>query len=95
MRYIATAVGDVHRILHYGGIYLYPSDSAQPDGKIRLIYEANPLSFIIEQAGGRATTGKQRILEIVPDSIHQKTPFFVGSERNITEFLRFYNGEQC
>ncbi len=93
MRYIATAVGDVHRILHYGGIYLYPADEAQPDGKIRLIYEANPLSFIIEQAGGRATTGKQRILEIKPDSIHQKTPFFVGSERNITEFLRFYNGE--
>ncbi len=77
-RYIATAVADIHRILHYGGIYLYPAEKKKPNGKIRLMYEANPLAFIIEQAGGKAITGKGRILDTIPTSIHQTVPFYVG-----------------
>jgi len=88
-RYIATAVADIHRILHYGGIYLYPAEKNLPNGKIRLLYEANPLAFIVEQAGGKAITGKGRILETVPESIHQTIPFFVGSRDNINELASF------
>ncbi len=90
-RYIATAVADIHRILHYGGIYLYPAEHNLPNGKIRLAYEANPLAFIIEQAGGRAITGNGRILETIPHSIHQTVPFYVGSPDNIDELERFLN----
>ena len=89
LRYIATAVADIHRTMINGGIYLWPSDISMPEGKIRLVYEANPLAMIIEQAGGRASTGKSRIMEIKPDSIHQRVPFFVGSNEDVIELERF------
>jgi fructose-1,6-bisphosphatase I len=94
IRYVGTAVADVHRVLIYGGTFMYPGDITHPEGKLRLIYEANPLSFIIEQAGGKATNGKMDILDIVPTSIHQKTPLFVGSEENINELMEFLRGEK-
>ncbi|MCX6156314.1 MAG: class 1 fructose-bisphosphatase [Candidatus Kapabacteria bacterium] len=89
MRYLATVAADVHRLLHTGGIYLFPSLPELPEGKIRMLYEANPLAMIIEQAGGIASTGNERILDIIPESIHQRVPFFVGSPDNITELLEF------
>lgn len=88
-RYIATAVADIHRILHFGGIYMYPSEKMLPKGKIRLMYEANPLAMIIEQAGGRAVTGSERILDVIPENIHQTVPFFVGSRENINELIHY------
>jgi fructose-1,6-bisphosphatase I len=78
-RYIGSAVADIHRNLLYGGIFIYPTTSQNPKGKLRLLYECNPLAFICEQAGGRATDGFKRILEIEPKSLHQRTPFFIGS----------------
>lgn len=78
-RYIGSAVADIHRNLINGGIFIYPITSQNPKGKLRLIYESNPLAFIIEQAGGKATDGIKRILDIEPASIHQRTPFFIGS----------------
>jgi fructose-1,6-bisphosphatase I len=92
-RYIATSVADIHRTIHYGGIYLYPGNSIRPEGKIRLMYEANPLAFIIEQCGGRASTGFERILDIQPKSIHQKVPFIVGSYNDVLEYEMFLKGE--
>ncbi len=89
LRYIATGVADIHRTLHNGGIYLYPADSVQPEGKFRLIYEANPLAMIIEQAGGMASNGVVPITNIVPEKIHQKTPLFIGSQKEVTELTRF------
>lgn len=93
LRYVATSVADIHRAIHYGGIYLYPQNTSSPDGKIRLVYEANPLAFIVEQCGGMGTTGEARILDIVPHHIHQKIPFIVGSKYDVEEFLKFYKGE--
>ncbi len=88
LRYIASVVADIHRTIHYGGIYLYPADTKQKNGKLRLIYEANPLAMIVEQAGGIAVDGKQRILDIVPQDIHQKVPFFAGSKGNIKQLQK-------
>src|SRR3984885_7117634 len=82
-RYIGSLVADFHRTLLKGGIFLYPPTSKQPKGKLRLLYEANPLAFIAEQAGGVATTGVSRILDIKPEGIHQRTPFCVGSKREM------------
>jgi fructose-1,6-bisphosphatase I len=82
-RYIGSLVGDFHRTLLKGGVFLYPPTSKQPKGKLRLLYEANPLAFIAEQAGGVATNGSMRILDIKPEGIHQRTPFFVGSKREM------------
>ena len=82
-RYVATAVADIHRTLHFGGIYMYPAQTNKPNGKIRLLYEANPLAMIVENAGGLATNGSIPILDILPDSIHQSVPFFIGSPNNI------------
>lgn len=92
-RYIATSVADVHRIIHMGGIYLYPANTERPEGKIRLVYEANPLSFIVEQCGGKASTGKERILDIKPKKIHQRVPFIVGSYDDVSEYEKFVRGE--
>ncbi|MFA7626697.1 MAG: class 1 fructose-bisphosphatase, partial [Candidatus Kapaibacterium sp.] len=78
LRYIGTAVADVHRTLKTGGIFLYPKDSSMPNGKLRIVYEANALALIIEQAGGRATDGERRILDIKPTTIHQRVPFIAG-----------------
>ncbi len=88
-RYVGSLVADFHRNLLYGGIFMYPGDSKNPNGKLRLLYEANPLAFIIEQAGGRASDGKERILDVVPLDLHQKTPLFIGSEEDVLELERF------
>lgn len=85
-RYIGSLVGDFHRNLLKGGIYLYPSTDKARQGKLRLMYECNALAFIVEQAGGKASDGKQRILDIEPQSLHQRIPFFVGS-KNMVEKL--------
>jgi fructose-1,6-bisphosphatase I len=82
-RYIGSLVADIHRNLLKGGIYLYPATRNNPDGKLRIMFEANSLAFIVEQAGGKASDGIQRILEIVPTSIHQKTPLFIGSSEMV------------
>lgn len=78
-RYIGSLVADFHRTLLKGGIFMYPSDRRSPHGKLRLVYEANPLAFIAEQAGGAATDGRERILERKPEQLHQRTPLFIGS----------------
>jgi fructose-1,6-bisphosphatase I len=78
-RYIGSMVADVHRNLMKGGIFMYPGTTDKPQGKLRLLYECNPFAFILEVAGGRATDGTQRILDIMPTHLHQRTPFFVGS----------------
>jgi fructose-1,6-bisphosphatase I len=78
-RYIGSLVGDIHRTLLYGGIFLYPADAKNPEGKLRLMYEGNPMAFLLEQAGGRASNGCQRILDIQPKTLHQRTPLFLGS----------------
>ncbi|MCZ7609121.1 MAG: class 1 fructose-bisphosphatase [Ignavibacterium sp.] len=92
-RYIGSMVADIHRNLLYGGIFMYPADSRNPNGKLRLMYECNPMAFLVEQAGGRASDGKQRILEVQPKSLHQRTPIFIGSEEDVMlveKFLREY-----
>lgn len=94
MRWIASMVADVHRILHRGGIFMYPADKREPDkaGKLRLMYEANPMSFIVEQAGGASTDGKQRMLDIQPTALHQRVPVFLGS-KNEVELITHYHTE--
>src|ERR1700730_14541152 len=85
-RYIGSLVADFHRTLLKGGVFLYPPTLKQPKGKLRLLYEANPLAFIAEQSGGIATSGRERILDIKPHDIHQRTPFIVGSRAEMTAF---------
>ena len=87
-RYIGSLVADFHRNLLKGGIYFYPSTSKAPNGKLRLMYECNALAFIAEQAGGKATDGKNRILDIEPESLHQRVPFYVGSKHMVEEASR-------
>jgi fructose-1,6-bisphosphatase I len=82
-RYIGSLVADFHRTLLKGGVFLYPPTAKAPQGKLRLLYEANPLAFIAEQAGGAATNGPGRVLDLEPESIHQRTPFVVGSRREV------------
>jgi len=83
-------VADVHRTLIYGGIFMYPADKNSKDGKLRLLYEANPMAMILEQAGGKATNGTQRLLEIVPTEVHQRTPVFLGSKENVEDLEKFF-----
>jgi fructose-1,6-bisphosphatase I len=85
-RYVGSLVSDFDRILHKGGVYLYPADTKQPSGKLRLLYECMPLAYIVAQAGGRAVDGARDILDIVPDSIHQRSPFIIGSRDDITQY---------
>mgnify|MGYP003899544873 CR=1 FL=1 len=80
---IGSLVSDFHRNMIKGGIYLYPTSSKNPNGKLRLLYECNPMAFIIEQAGGTATDGFRRILEIAPQELHQRTPIFIGSSEMV------------
>jgi len=92
-RYIGSLVSDFHRNLIKGGVYLYPTGTMAPKGKLRLLYECNPLAFIVEQAGGMATDGTRRIMEITPDELHQRVPCFIGSPRMVETahaFLRKY-----
>ena len=94
MRWTGSPVADIYRILSRGGIYLYPGDNRKGfhHGRIRLIYEANPIAWIVEQAGGRATTGHERLLDIVPTSLHQKTPLICGSHEEVDRVSRLYSG---
>lgn len=96
MRWTGSPVADIYRILSRGGIYLYPGDSRKGmhEGRIRLIYEANPLAWLIEQAGGRATTGKERVLDVVPTALHQKTPLICGSREEVDRVIRIYSGQE-
>lgn len=91
MRYVGTLVADVHRTLINGGIFMYP---ASPKPKLRLLYEANPMALLVEQAGGRATTGTQRILEIQPQELHQKVPLILGSAEDVTLYEEFVQGKR-
>lgn len=96
-RYIGSLVADFHRNLLYGGIFLYPGDNKSPSrihGKLRLMYEANPLAFIVEQAGGRASDGHRRILDIKPDELHQRTPLVIGSEEDVKIAEDFIQGKR-
>ena len=88
-RYIGSLVADFHRNLLKGGIYLYPSTASYPKGKLRLLYECNPMAFLAEQAGGKASDGKNRILDITPEKLHQRSPFFVGTESMVDDVERF------
>ncbi|MEQ1948586.1 MAG: class 1 fructose-bisphosphatase [Bryobacteraceae bacterium] len=85
-RYVGSLVADFHRTLLKGGVFLYPPTKSHPKGKLRLMYEANPLAFIAEQAGGRATNGHKRILEVQPESIHERTPLVIGSNTEVEAF---------
>jgi fructose-1,6-bisphosphatase I len=88
-RYVGSMVADIHRNLIKGGIFMYPAVLDKPKGKLRLLYECNPCAFIIEVAGGKATNGKQRILEVQPTELHQRTPFFAGSKLMMEELEGF------
>jgi fructose-1,6-bisphosphatase I len=90
LRYIGSLVADFHRNLLKGGIFLYPG----PKGKLRLLYEASPLAMVVEQAGGAASTGAQRILDIQPTSLHQKVPLIIGSREDVEEYNRFFKEAQ-
>jgi fructose-1,6-bisphosphatase len=92
MRWIASLVAEVHRILMRGGLFMYPRDNKDPklEGRLRLLYEANPMAMIIEQAGGRASTGRERVLEIVPTSIHQRVPLILGSKNEVERIDRYH-----
>jgi len=89
-RYIGSMVADVHRTLLYGGIFMYPADSKSPNGKLRYLYEVAPLSFIVENCGGLATTGTVRCLDIVPDKVHLRVPVFMGSKQNVLDVEEFF-----
>jgi fructose-1,6-bisphosphatase I len=89
-RYVGSLVADVHRTLLYGGIYCYPGDSTNPNGKLRLMYENNPLSYVVENAGGAASDGRHRTLDIQPETLHQRSALFIGSPEDVRiaeEFL--------
>lgn len=92
MRWIASMVADVHRILNRGGIFMYPADAREPDkpGKLRLMYEANPMAFIVEQAGGAATDGAMRIMDIQPSKLHQRVPVFLGSTEEVERVTAYH-----
>lgn len=92
-RYIGSLVADFHRNLLKGGVFLYPGDKKNPNGKLRLLYECNPMAFIVEQAGGAASNGVHRIMEIQPDSLHQRVPLIIGSKADVAEAERFLSGD--
>ena len=91
-RYVGSLVADFHRNLLYGGIFLYPGDRKSPQGKLRVLYECAPLAFIAEQAGGAASDGRRRILDLVPEKLHQRTPLFLGSPEDVDECEAFVQG---
>lgn len=92
LRYIGSLVADFHRTLIKGGVFLYPPTKSAPKGKLRLLYEANPLAFLAEQAGGAATDGRQRILEKTPTDLHERTPLIIGSRSEVDRVLSFWTG---
>jgi fructose-1,6-bisphosphatase I len=93
-RYVGSLVADAHRTLVKGGIFAYPADTKSTNGKLRLLYEANPMAFLFEQAGGAAVNGKDRILDIVPTELHQRTPLIVGSKEDVAAYRQFVVGER-
>ncbi|MEE8586998.1 MAG: class 1 fructose-bisphosphatase [Acidobacteriota bacterium] len=97
MRYIGSLVADFHRNLLVGGVFLYPAtykDPENPKAKLRLLYEANPLALVVEQAGGKATTGRQRIMDIQPESLHQRVPLVIGSPEEVDLYLEYAAGKE-
>lgn len=92
MRWVASMVAEVHRILTRGGVFLYPKDTKDPTkaGKLRLLYEANPMSFIVEQAGGLSSTGYERIMDIKPSGLHQRVPVILGSKNEVERLVRYH-----
>lgn len=100
MRWVASLVAEAHRILTRGGVFLYPRDSknrsstnSARQGRLRLLYEANPVAFLMEQAGGAATTGRERILDVVPTELHQRVPFIFGSREEVDRIVRYHTEE--
>jgi len=95
MRWIASLVAETHRILMRGGVFLYPRDSKDPSraGRLRLLYEANPISFLIEQAGGGASTGRSRLMEVQPDALHQRIGFVFGSRHEVARIETYHRDE--
>ena len=91
-RYIGSLVSDFHRNLLMGGVFLYPPNDKMPEGKLRLVYECNPIAFIAEQAGGAASTGKERILDVKPGSLHERSPFYAGSKNMVRKIEQFLAG---
>ncbi|XP_028911786.1 fructose-1,6-bisphosphatase 1 [Ornithorhynchus anatinus] len=89
-RYVGSMVADVHRTLVYGGIFLYPANAKSPKGKLRLLYECNPMAYVMEKAGGLATTGGQAVLDIVPTDIHQRAPVVMGSPDDVREYMDIF-----
>ncbi len=94
MRWVASMVAEVHRILTRGGIFMYPFDTKEPGkaGKLRLMYEANPMSFIVEQAGGLSSTGRERIMELQPTGLHQRVPVILGSKNEVERVVGYHKG---
>jgi len=91
-RYSGALVADIHRILFQGGVFLYPGSQEHPDGKLRLLYESAPLAYLVTQAGGKATTGNQEILDVVPEKLHTRTPLIIGSPEDVDLVLSFGQG---
>jgi fructose-1,6-bisphosphatase I / sedoheptulose-1,7-bisphosphatase len=92
MRWIASMVAEVHRILMRGGVFMYPKDTKDPSkpGRLRLLYEASPISLLVEQAGGRATTGRERLLDLLPEGLHQRVPLILGSRNEVERIARYH-----
>merc|ERR1712226_298426 len=96
LRYVGSMVSDVHRTLLYGGIFMYPADKKSKNGKLRLLYEGNPMAMICEQAGGMASTGYERVLDMVPKEIHQRTGIFLGCKRDVSRIVELHaNYAEC
>lgn len=90
-RYIGSLIADIHRNLIKGGIYLYPPTAKDPNGKLRLMYECNTMAFIVEQAGGAASTGKERVMDVLPQELHQRVPLFIGSRNMVNQAVEMYH----
>ncbi len=94
-RYIGSLVADIHRNMLYGGIFIYPADKRNPNGKLRLLYECNPMAFLIEQAGGRAIDGRgNNILDLKPSSLHQRVPIYIGSKEAVDMVEKYLIDEE-
>ncbi|XP_018788413.1 PREDICTED: fructose-1,6-bisphosphatase 1 isoform X1 [Bactrocera latifrons] len=93
-RYVGSMVADVHRTIKYGGIFIYPATKSAPNGKLRLMYECNPMAFLMTQAGGLASDGRIDILDIVPQKIHERSPIFLGSKQDVEEALSYVQAAQ-
>jgi fructose-1,6-bisphosphatase I len=92
VRYVGSLVADFHRNLLGGGVFCYPANKKSPKGKLRLLYEANPLAFIVEQAGGLASTGTKRVLDVMPSELHERTPLYIGSRRDVETAINILAG---